>query len=385
VSQADRDAVAEANAQFALDLYHQAASQPGNLFYSPYSISLALAMTYAGAREQTAQQMAQVLHFTLPPERLHPAFNALDLALMSQVNSQQAQPATRFQLNIVNAIWGQQGYTFLPGFLDVLAENYGAGLRLLDFQQAPEPSRVAINDWVASQTNDRIRDLIPQGKITGNTRFVLTNAIYFLAQWLHQFDPKLTQPGPFHRLDGTDVTAPLMTQTEMFEYAEGVDYQAVLLPYEGETFSMLIVLPKPGHWAAFEAGLQAAQVAAALEALELQRVAVTLPRFEFTTSLDLSQTLAAMGMTDAFDPGAADFSGMDGTRNLLLSAVLHKAFVSVDEEGTEAAAATAVIGGVTGFPQEPVTMRVDRPFLFCIAENETRAILFAGRVVDPQE
>ncbi|MGD2148835.1 MAG: serpin family protein [Anaerolineae bacterium] len=367
---------------FAFDLYQSLKGEDGNLFYSPHSISVALAMTYAGARGGTEKQMAETLHYVLSQDRLHPAFNALDLVLEERGEGAEGRDEQGFRLNIVNAIWGQKGYDFLTEFLDVLAENYGAGLRLLDFAKAPEEARVTINDWVSDQTEGRIEDLIPKGLIDPLTRLVLTNAIYFNAAWDHPFEERLTENGPFHLLDGSQVSVPLMQQTESFAFEEGDGYQAVELPYDSRELSMVILLPEAGHFEAFEGSLDAQLVDAILEDLAPRQVALTMPKFEFDSSFELGQTLAAMGMPDAFGE-AADFSGMDGTRRLSISAVVHKAFVAVDEAGTEAAAATAVIIAEVAVPEEPLEVRIDRPFIFLIRDIETGAILFLGRVVDP--
>lgn len=383
VAASDLADLVNGNSAFALGLYHFLREEKdGNLFYSPYSISLALAMNYAGARGETAQQMADTLHFTLPQDRLHPAFNGLDLELASRGEGAKGKDSQGFRLNIVNAIWGQQGYKFLPAFLDTLAENYGAGLRLLDFAGNPEASRVTINDWVSDQTEGRIKDLIPQGVIDKLTRLVLTNAIYFNAAWAEPFKEELTTDGPFHLLDGSQVTVPMMKQTTSFGYAEGEGYQAVELPYDGRELAMVIFLPAAGKFETFENSLDAGKVEAIIESLNYREVALTMPKFEVESDFSLVDALAAMGMPVTFSAGA-DFSGMDGTRNLYIGDVIHKAFVSVDEAGTEAAAATAVVMKLTAMPEPAVEVTVDRPFLFLIRDIETGAILFVGRVVNP--
>ena len=234
VAAGDLNELEDGNTAFALELYQRLKEQDGNLFYSPYSISLALAMTYAGARNETEQQMGDTLNFTLPQGKLHPAFNALDQVLASRGEGAQGKDEKGFRLNIVNAIWGQKDYKFLETFLDVLAENYGAGLRLLDFINNPDESRIEINDWVSDQTEGKIEDLIPQGVIDSLTRLVLTNAIYFNAAWANPFDEEATEDGTFHLLDGSEVTVPMMSQTESFGYFEGNRYQAVELPYDGD-------------------------------------------------------------------------------------------------------------------------------------------------------
>ena len=383
VSEADLATLVDGNSVFALELYQQLGQEDGNLFYSPYSISLALAMTYAGARGETGQQMADALHFILSQDRLHPALNSLDLELSQRGEGAKGKDGEGFRLNIVNAIWGQKDYHFLPTFLDLLAENYGAGLRTLDFANAPEESRITINNWVSDQTENRIEDLIPRGLIDALTRLVLTNAIYFNAAWQHPFNEDVTEDGPFYLLDGGQVTVPMMRQTESFGYAQGDGYQVVELPYDGRELSMVILLPQPGQFERFEGSLDAQWVNAIVEELEPGRVAVTMPRFEFESAFSLNEILAAMGMPVAFS-GGADFSGMTGNTDLFISHVVHKAFVCVDEAGTEAAAATAVVMKLTAAPgTPPVQVTVDRPFVFLIRDIETGTILFVGRIVDP--
>jgi serpin B len=371
----------EGNSTFAFNLYQQLKEEEENLFYSPHSISVALAMTYAGARSETEQQMAEALQFRLPQDQLHPAFNALALELDSRGEGAQGKDGEGFRLNIINAIWGQRDYTFLDEFLDLLAVNYGAGLRVLDFIGAPEESRVTINDWVAEQTEDRIENLIPKGLINTMTRLVLTNAIYFNAAWAYPFEEDLTSDGVFHLLDGGEVTVPMMHQTESFGYAEGDGYQAVELPYDGGELSMVILLPASGQFEAFEEALDVEQANAIINALGRKEVVLTMPKFEFDSEFSLGETLAALGMPIAFS-GDADFSGMTGTRELYIADVVHKAFVSVDEAGTEAAAATAVVMEMTAMP-ETVEVTIDRPFIFLIRDIETGAILFVGRTLNP--
>jgi serpin B len=382
VATSDLTALVDGNTAFAFDLYQALREQEGNLFFSPYSISLALAMTYAGARGETEQEMAETLHFMLAQENLHPACNALDQELASRGKGAQGKDEKGFRLNIVNAIWGQKNYRFLDTFLDVLAENYGAGLRLLDFINEPEDSRITINDWVSDQTEERIKDLIPQGAIDEATRLVLTNAIYFNAAWLNPFPKEATQNGTFYPLDGTEVTVPMMSQTESLGYVDGDGYLAVELPYDDNELSMVILLPDEGKFEAFEGSLDAELIDNIATDLEDRQVTLTMPKFEFESEFSLADTLSAMGMPIAFSE-AADFSGMTGTTELTIAEVLHKAFVSVDEAGTEAAAATAVVMELTSAHEEPVTVTLDRPFVFMIRDIETGAILFVGRVMNP--
>jgi len=306
----------------------------------------------------------------------------LDIELSQRGEGAKGKDGEGFRLNIVNAIWDQDGYQFLSEFLDVLAENYGAGLRTLDFANAPEESRITINNWVSDQTEDRIEDLIPQGLIDALTRLVLTNAIYFNAAWQHPFSEDITEDGPFYLLDGGEVTVPMMRQTESFSYAEGDEYQAVELPYDGRELSMVILLPRAGQFEAFEGSIDAQVVDAILKGLESRQVALTLPEFEFESYFHLKEILAAMGMPVAFS-GDADFSGMMGNRDLFIAEVIHKALISVDEAGTEAAAATAVVMKEIAAPLEPIEVTIGHPFIFLIRDIETGTILFVGRIVNP--
>jgi len=381
VESPDLEKLVEGNTAFAFDLYQALREKGDNLFYSPYSISIALAMTYAGARGETEQQMADTLHFLLSQDRLHPAFNALDLELARRGEDVKQEEGEPFQLNIANSIWGQQDFEFLPEFLDTLALNYGAGLRLVDFVKATEEARQAINQWVEDKTEDKIKDLIPEGVLDRMTRLVLANAIYFNAGWMHPFEEGNTKEGTFYLLDGSTVTAPFMSQEENFRYAKRDSYQAVELPYVGGNTSMVILLPKEGQFDSFEDSLDSDHVKQILDSLEMQNVFLNMPKFEVESSFSLKEALTSMGMRDAFE--AADFSGINGKKDLFISEILHKAYVSVDEEGTEAAAATAVIISLTAMPEAPVEMTLDQPFIYLIRDNETGTILFVGRVMNP--
>jgi serpin B len=374
------------NNAFALNLFRALNKDAGNIFHSPYSISSALAMTYAGARGATAQQKAQVMHFGLPADRLHPAFGSLDLTLARRGEGAKGKDGKGFRLNVVNAVWGQKGYQFTPGFLDVLAENYGAGMQLLDFRNSPEDARVTINGWVSDQTENRIKDLLAKGDVDTLTRLVLTNAIYFNAAWAQPFEKEQTHDGPFSLVDGSKVTVRMMNQTTTFKYGQGEGYQAVELPYDKRELSMLILLPPAGRLGALENSLDAERLGAIVKSMTSKRVALTMPKFKVEATLRLADVLRGMGMRDAFQEGTADFSGMDGTRDLFIGQVIHKAFVDVDEAGTEAAAATAVGMRTTAMiMEELVSMTIDRPFIFLIRDSATGAILFVGRVANPAQ
>ena len=384
---AETASLVDGNNSFAFNLYHDLASEEGNLFYSPYSISLALAMTYAGATGETEQQMADTLQFLLPQATLHPTFNALDLELASRSEGPAGSDGEGFRLNIANAVWGQEDYEFLEPFLDILAESYGAGVRPVDFRGSPEQSRVAINDWIAERTEDRIMDLIPPDVIDGLTRMVLTNAIYFNAGWLYAFDESQTRTAPFHLLDGSSIDVPMMRTTDSLGYAGGEGYQVVDLPYVGQEMSMTVLLPDLGRFREIEDRLDAALAQRIIGEVAYREVDLKMPRFEFESQFRLAETLKGMGMADPFDPSTAEFSGMDGKSCLAgdqgclyIEEIIHKAFVTVDEEGTEAAAATAVTMQTMSARPQPVAVTIDRPFIFLIRDRETGTILFVGRV-----
>jgi len=382
----DLETLVAGNNAFMVDLYQGIKDQSGNLFTSPYSISSALAMTYAGAREETEQQLAEGMHYTLSQDQLHAAFNALDQILISRSDGELPEDGgDPFQLNVANAIWGQRDFHFEEDFLDTLARHYGAGLRLLDFIQQPEPSRQVINDWVSQETEEKIQDLIPQGAIDPDTRLVLSNAIYFNAGWLEPFEKDLTEEGTFTTLFGEEVSVPMMAQRDSvtYPYLDGEGFQAVELPYVGGDVAMLVILPDQGEFEVFEEQFSIDTVEGITADLSPRSIALRMPRFEFESEFSLAGTLADMGMPQPFST-AADFSGMTGGKDLFISDVFHKAFVSVDEEGTEAAAATAVIMKLTSLPAtSPLEVTVDRPFLFLIRDRGTGAVLFLGRVVNP--
>jgi serpin B len=370
---------------FAVAMYKHLGAQPGNVFFSPYSISAALGMTEAGARGATATQIRQALSVTLAGDAFHAAMNGLDLSLMGY-----ARTTSGLTLNVVNSTWAQSGWDFRVDYLDLLSRYYGAGVNLLDFAAQPDPSRIIINTWVADQTNQRIKDLIAQGVITQDTRLVLTNAIYFLADWLYRFDATLTKDEAFTKLDNGTITAPLMQLGESgkkvtMNYVRSGVVRAIDLPYKGDRLCMTVLLPDKGLFPAFESTINADSINAMVQAMDSTDLPpVRLPKFTFTTgSVSLVPALKSLGMTDAFDDSKADLSGIDGRRDLVVTDVIHKAFISVDEKGTEAAAATAVVIGVTSVPVDPPSFIADRPFMFIIRDRLTGVILFMGRIVDP--
>jgi serpin B len=374
-------ALADAHNAFALDLYKQLAGEGENIFYSPYSIYMALLMTYAGAAGDTASQMESTLHLPYSQEEVHAVMNALNLQLKAN-SIVDDKPA--FTLNIVNQLWGQAGYAFLPEFLNTLSQNYNAGLKTVDFAADPEGARELINLWVEAQTNEKIRDLIPEGVLNELTRLVITNAVYFKAAWLSPFDPANTKNGSFTLLDGTQADVPMMHQSSSMRAYVSQDVQAVELPYEGGTYSMVALMPTAGNLDTFEQSLTAESLQDILNQLERASVTLSMPKFKFDAAFALNDALEGMGMTDAFDPMKANFSRMDGTTSLYISSALHKAFVDVNEKGTEAAAATAVAIGLTSAPGQSYTITLDRPFLFLIRDNATGTLLFVGRMADPR-
>lgn len=380
--------VVAGNTAFACDLYGRLSGGDENLFLSPYSISACLGMTRAGAAGETATQMDTVFHF--PSAKLGAGFRALDAALAAPMvrdgYGREAKQIPAYEIAIANRLFGQQGYAFEPAFLAQMKDDYGAGLEQLDIERDPGGARSRINGWVEDQTRDKIKDLLPDGTPTPDTRLVLVNAIYFKSSWQEPFREHNTTDAPFHRADGTDVEARLMRRTDRFRYFGDDEVQVLEMPYRNRTMSMLVVLPRTRDGLkAVEAQLTPAQLDAWLQGMQGAKVAVQFPKYEYTSSFDLTQTLAAMGMEDAFLPRKADFSGMTEKEPLFIGVVVHKAFVAVDEAGTEAAAATAVAmrAGSAPRPEEPVAFTADRPFLFLIRHHATGAILFLGRVMDP--
>jgi serine protease inhibitor len=377
---ADRTTVVEGNNVFAVALYERLRNQSGNLFFSPESISTALAMAYAGARGGTASEMAKTLHFTLPAEKLHPAMGAL----LSDLNAAHEG----YQLSVANALWAQQGYTFLDDFLNLLKTNYGAGLNQVNFKGATEAARLTINQWVEQKTQDKIKDLLQPGALRSDTRLVLTNAIYFKGDWETQFDKAQTKNEDFHLSPAQTTTAPLMHREGRFSYFDGGTFQILEVPYKGKELSMIVFLPKdPGGLPALEQSLTDSNLQQWLrQVASVSKVIVTIPKFKMTQQFELGSTLSAMGMPQAFS-SSADFAGMTGHRDFAISDVIHKAYVDVNEEGTEAAAATAVTMRALAMPAPqapPPIFRADHPFVFMIRDNRSGSILFMGRMADPR-
>ena len=389
--------VAEGNASFACGLYKALAAKDGNLFFSPHSVSTALAMTRAGAAGETGRQMDAVLGTPRVATDRDRDYRGLIQALAapgtvteySEDGSRKPVPA--YDLSVANAVWSQKGWVYKDLFRTVVREVYGAELGEIDFAD-PVAARAAINRWVAEKTKDRIQDIVPEGMPSPATRMVLANAIHFKAAWPEAFTEGLTADGPFHVGPGVaakTVTAKMMKATRKYGFAETPDARLLEMPYRGGETSMVILLPKEadGLPAATE-HLDASTLSDWLARIKPAKVALTMPRFTFTKALDLGETLRAMGMTDAFDPEKADFTGITAEKPLFIGAVLHKAFVALDEKGPEAAAATVVMmekGEAPGGDATPVPFVVDHPFLFLIRHRATGAILFMGRVVNPTQ
>lgn len=374
---------AAALSAFATDLYAVLTADHDNLVFSPYSAAIALAMTRVGAAGETAQQMDAVLHADRATD-LNAGFNAFEQALAQRAGAKtRADGSTAtLELSTANALWGQQEFTFLQPFLTTLAADYGAGMRLVDYRTDFEGARQTINAWVADQTRERIPDLIPPDVLNELTRLVLTNAIYLKAPWEVPFDESATRDGPFHRLDGSEVTVPRMALNEQLRYTAGDGYQAVELPYAGRELAMLVLVPDEGRFPDVEDALNAALIDDTVTRLRPLLVELRFPRFTFRTSALLADALTALGMPLAFREGQADFSAITDEARLFIRDVIHEAFIAVDEEGTEAAAATAIVVQVESALPEPIRLTVDRPFIFLIRDVQTGAILFLGRVLD---
>lgn len=370
------------NTAFALDLFHGEKKTGPNIFFSPYSISAALGMTYAGARGRTEQEMARTLHFSQSPANLPRAYSILNLRF------QQIERGTNVSLGVANSLWCERDYHFLPSFLALNRDYFQAEVRSVDFSSDSDGVRKEINSWVAQHTRDRIQDLLQPGQVRADTRLLLCNAIYFKGDWAAKFDPKATKPEPFFVSADRSVTVPMMSRHLKLRSRALQGFAMVSLPYAGDDLAMVVLLPdaKDGLGEleqrltadALQEWLSGLKQAPQLEAL------VALPKFKLNCRLDLARTLAAMGMPAAFSPGEADFSGMTGSRDLFVSDVVHQAYVDVNEEGTEAAAATGV-GMRLASLSRPLVFRADHPFLFLIVEQQTGSILFLGRVGDPSQ
>ncbi len=367
---------------FGFDLYRAVAPADGNAVVSPASVAIALAMARAGAQGETATQMDAVLRAVGAPASTS-GLVALDAALAARSGTfADAQGTSRpVTLRIANAPFAQRDMQLEPAFLDALASRFGAGLRLVDYRADPEAARRLIDGWVKEQTSGRIPELLAPGAFDSLTRLVLVNAIYLKAPWALPFDPTATTPRPFTRSDGSTISVPTMHLVDALRHGSGPGWQAVELPYVGGSLALDLILP--ADIAAFRAGLDAGQLSTITAALGDRQVDLHLPRFDIVTRVDLATVLAGMGMPLAFDPQQADFAGITPDERLFISSVAHQATISVDEAGTEASAATAVVMRATAMPAEAVALDLNRPFVFALRDLPTGAVLFLGQVADP--
>ena len=371
------NSVINANNQFALDLYYELRNSEGNIFFSPYSISTALAMTYEGARGKTAEEIQSVFHF--------PTDSNLRKSAFAAIHNQLNKPDVKYKLSIANALWAQNDYKFLNDYLTTLQQYYAGKATNVDFKKSTEETRQTINKWVEDKTNNKIKNLFPQGSLNNMTRLVLTNAIYFKGTWIKQFEKKQTRDDDFRVNSTNTVKVSMMQRTDKdakFNYTETDNLQVLEMPYEGDKLSMMVLLPKNDKLSSLENLLSLEKINDWKSKLQKQRVDVFMPKFTFDTKYFISGTLAKMGMPTAFTNNA-DFSGMDGTKNLSIQNVIHQAFVDVNEEGTEAAAATGISMGLTSMPQQTPLFRADHPFIFVIQDKDNGNILFFGRVSNP--
>ncbi len=373
----------QGNTAFAFRLYREVGKQKGNLFFSPYSISSALAMAYAGAGGGTKKEMASALSFSLEDNDLHTAFRDLNDLIHPKEKRERG-----YALRVANRIWVEKSYPLFPSYTELLSRFYGAGAVSLDFIEKADAAREVINQWVEAQTENKIRNLLGKGAVDTLTRAILTNAIYFKGDWKEKFDVRRTKKEPFYLGDGKEVQVSMMHRTDKILYAEKGDVQAIGLPYRGDDLSMWVFLPKKrNELPRLEKSFDERTYENFFRKATSRKVVLSLPKFEMTNTFQLSKTLRALGMKEAFG-NSADFSGMTGTRELKISDVIHQAFVVVNEEGTEAAAATAVqfmSKGRPAAPESTIVFRADHPFLFVIYHNRTASILFMGRLSNPTE
>ena len=385
-SEANVSVLGANNRAFAFDLYHQLASaQPDkNLLFSPYSISTALAMAYAGARGTTASEMKATLHFELEDAPLHEAFNATDLRLRSRAQGQAGAAGTPFQLNVDNALWTQADGLIEPQFLDTLAVNYDAGAFSLDFLSDPEGSRQTINRWVDDRTHHLIAELLPASSITSLTRLVLTNTVYFDAGWQTPFTENLTADAPFTRLDSSTATVSMMRATLTIPSARGDGFQAIALPYSNSALRFIAILPDVGAHPKVEAALSGAWFDALHAGWADQQLSVSLPKLDYGAKTTLNEPMKKLGTNDAFSDATADFTGIARGPKLFISGIFHQASLRATESGTVASAATGVVIATRhATVMDAARIVFDRPFFLAIVDEPTGTILFLGRVLDP--
>ncbi len=378
----DVETLVNGNNEFAFSLYTKLSekTQGDNLFFSPFSISSALSMAYVGANGDTKEQMKEVLHFDLPDEDIYKAFRALFDELCYNKKG--------YILEIANALWGEKGYKFLESFLNIIKTYYNGGFHEVSFSMDPEGSRRNINKWVKDVTRGKIKNLLPPGSINTLTRLVITNAIYFKGKWTYPFLKNATESMPFYLNEENTVDVPMMYQKRKFHYFEKRGkYQLVELPYGDGTLSMVIILPiEKDGLTELERELTWDEVSNAIVRTRKMEVKLFLPRFKMERAYSLVESLKSLGMVDAFDISRADFSKMEPKKELYITAIMHKAYIDVNEEGTEAAAATGVVVGLKAMRiSEPIVFRADHPFLYMIIHNPTGQILFMGRVINPEK
>jgi len=385
VTPAEVDEQVKGNTDFAVDLFQYLVQSNDNLFFSPYSISVALAMTYAGAEGPAKTDMASVLHFNLPDDKLQPAFNKLDLDIMAQSGKRGGPDEQPFTLRSANSLWLQDGYTFQDSFIKLVTENYDAGAEIVDLRGDPAGAADTVNNWIEEQTNDKIKDMLSPDSLSENTLLLLVNAIYFMADWSSKFPDYATRDDAFHLLDGSEITTKMMHQTSWFQCVEGENWQAVKLPYSDGEASMVIILPRENEYTNVEQSLDGNRIREIIDGLAGKVVILSMPKFKLENMFSLSEVLTNMGMGSAFKDGFRSMISGHSDEPVFIEDVLHKAFIDVDENGTEAAAATIVIMAEGDDMEELkfVEFTADRPFIFLIVEESTNTILFMGRVLDP--
>ncbi|MFO0722135.1 MAG: serpin family protein [Myxococcota bacterium] len=379
VDAAELSAAVDANTNFAIDLHRKVVAPGRNVITSGYSITSALSMLWGGSAGTTEIALAHALGLPFAQAKMHPLLNRIESDLLSRNDT--VGDFDRFELHVTNDLWAQLGFEALPSYLDLLATQYGAGVRRLDFAKKPEAARQTINDWVAAETHNRIQDLLPEGSVTPDTVLALTNAVYFKAKWQEAFDPASTQPAAFTRDDASTVQAPFMHRIGDLPSLKEDGLTAVELPYAGEELAMLVLMP--ADLAQLEADLSAEKIAGIVARLHLQSTAVALPKWQHALTLNLKPLLTELGAGELFDPSTANLSGIDGKRDLFVQAAVHKAFVLVDESGTEAAAATGITVGRLSAEFPELDVRFDHPFVYLLRDRRTGTVVFMGRVVDP--
>lgn len=394
VTQTELDEVSRSNADFAFDLYHELSESPGNMIFSPYSLTTAMAMLYAGARGTSEREIADVFHFTLPQDRLHITLNAVDLTLKTKGVPEKADEESWFQLKVANALWGPPESAWIPSYLDLIAQNYGAGLRNLDFTSNPDRAREIVNDWVSRNTENKITELIRRDELISDaTVLVITNAVYFKGRWEMPFEERLTKQGDFHLLDGSSVSTAMMefnVSSMVFDRATGDGWTALSLPYDLDGFqglpwheyngmSMIVIVPDEDRFMEFENSFDRAKFDGIIGSFNQGPAHFYFPKFSFRFHTALKESLSRMGMESVFF--GVDICGMLPSSGLFVRDVIHEAFIQVDEKGTEAAAASGI--GVDLAGGELLELTIDRPFIFVIRDTETGAILFIGRVLNP--